>query len=70
MKLAQKKKQMHDFYENSARYYETMEDYSKAISYIDSAIVYENTFSYRSMNHPESFSQTLSSDSSVVHIIG
>ncbi|KAA3704424.1 HAMP domain-containing histidine kinase, partial [Bacteroides salyersiae] len=40
MKLAQKKKQMHDFYENSARYYETMEDYSKAISYIDSAIVY------------------------------
>lgn len=38
LKLAAEKKQMNDFYENSARYYETMGDYKKAIAYIDSVL--------------------------------
>ena len=40
LKLAIKKNKMDDIYENSARYYETMGDYKKAVTYIDSVIQY------------------------------
>lgn len=40
MKLAIQKNKMDDIYENSARYYETIGDYKKAITYIDSVMQY------------------------------
>lgn len=40
MKLAIQKNKMDDIYENSARYYATIGDYKKAITYIDSVMQY------------------------------
>lgn len=40
MKLAIKKNKMDGLYDNSARYYETIGDYKKAVTYIDSVLQY------------------------------
>lgn len=42
MELAVKKKRMDEIYGNSARYYERMGDYKKAVTYIDSVLQYGN----------------------------